>query len=77
MRSALVFVTALLVVIFAVSFVDAKPDGSLGKDCAKCHKDGPGKPPAKKSVEKAAPEVKSGGAETQASGLETYGTRQS
>lgn len=46
MRSTLVFVSAVLLVVFVASSVDAKSDGSMGSDCASCHANGiPGQKP--------------------------------
>ena len=55
MRSRIVFVTSVLLVMFVGSSVQAKPNGSMGTDCASCHdvsnpkyqpKDTPADPPA-------------------------------
>ena len=43
MRKVIIFVAAIGMMIFAAYSVEGKPDGSLGKDCKKCHKDGPPK----------------------------------
>ncbi len=45
MRSTIIFVTAVLLVMFLGSSAQAKSDGSFGADCASCHGgDIPGKP---------------------------------
>ena len=64
MRSILVFVVAILTAVFVASSVDAKPDGSLGKDCAKCHKDDKPKPPSSEPAEKVRFEAEMAGDES-------------